>query len=393
MRAFADRVRSASEAGELFSLVINASASPEGGERPNAELASRRARSLADYLEASTGISVDNIKLDAAAVGWQGLRAIVSASDMRHRGEVIDIIDNVPIYIFRGSDIVDSRLKRLMDLDGGRPYWYMHRNMFPDVRLAEATIHFATPGAASGGSAADAGLQADSLSSDSALSSAVKDTSAAALLNVPADSLSAGKSFPEEGGAEQCGRVSQNSGNAPCGYAPRLKLKTNVVALAMLMANAGIEVDIAPRLSLNLPFYYSGADYFTPTVKFRMFGVQPELRYWPGPARRFFTGLHLGLAYYNFAWETEWRYQDKSGNTPGWGGGLSMGYRLPLDEDERWNVEFTAGAGVYDMNYDRFYNVPNGALESTNRKIFFCLDNVAVSFSYSFDLKKKGGRK
>ena len=70
-----------------------------------------------------------------------------------------------------------------------------------------------------------------------------------------------------------------------------------------------------------------------------------------------------------------------------------MGYRLPLDEDERWNVEFTAGAGVYDMNYDRFYNVPNGALESTNRKIFFCLDNVAVSFSYSFDLKKKGGRK
>ncbi len=45
--------------------------------------------------------------------------------------------------------------------------------------------------------------------------------------------------------------------------------------------------------------------------------------------------LHLktnavGLAYYNFAFNGKYRYQDHLRQTPALGGGLSIGYRLPL---------------------------------------------------------------
>jgi len=79
--------------------------------------------------------------------------------------------------------------------------------------------------------------------------------------------------------------------------------------------------------------------------------------------------------------------------TPALGGGVSVGYRMPLGRSDRWNVEFSLGAGAYRLHYDKFHNEPGGAYSSTVRKTFFGVDNAAVSFSYTFDLKKKGGRR
>lgn len=173
-------------------------------------------------------------------------------------------------------------------------------------------------------------------------------------------------------------------------YRPQIKLKTNAVAWAMLIANAAVEIDVHKYLSVNIPVYYSGINYFKQDIKFRILAFQPELRVWPLARRRFFAAVHFGVAYYNFALGGDWRIQDKGGKTPTWGGGVNVGYRLPLSDDGRWNVEFSVGGGVYDLNYDRFYNVPNGSLESTRRKVFWGVDNVAVSFSYSFNLKRQG---
>ena len=130
-------------------------------------------------------------------------------------------------------------------------------------------------------------------------------------------------------------------------WTPKLYIKTNAIALGMAIANIAGEVDLAKHWSFTLPIYYSAWDYFKTTVKFRTFAVQPEFRYWPSAENNgFFTGAHFGLAYYNFAFDGAYRFQDHNRNTPSIGGGISVGYRLPISKSSPWQVEFSVGAGV-----------------------------------------------
>lgn len=180
-------------------------------------------------------------------------------------------------------------------------------------------------------------------------------------------------------------------------WVPKLYLKTNAVGLGMAIANAGVEVDLARHWSVGLHTYYSAWNYFKSTIKFRTFAVQPEVRYWFSDENDgFFAGAHLGLLYYNFAFDGDYRYQDHDGTSPALGGGLSIGYRLPISKNNRWRVEFAVGAGVYDLNYDIFHNTPDvkdGLMtEESIKKTYWGIDQAAITFSYSFDLKKKGGK-
>lgn len=170
----------------------------------------------------------------------------------------------------------------------------------------------------------------------------------------------------------------------------QLHIKTNVVGLGLAIANLSFEVDLARHWSFALPINYSAWDYFKPTTKFRTLSIYPEGRFWISQFNRgFFVGAHFGMAYYNYALDGIYRYQDHDGKSPSLGGGLSVGYRLPLSQNKRWNIEFAVGAGVYSRHYDTFYNVKEGKLYDTTRKIYWGLDNVAINLSYSFDLKKR----
>ena len=176
----------------------------------------------------------------------------------------------------------------------------------------------------------------------------------------------------------------------------RVYLKTNAIGLGMAIANVAVEVDLAKNWSITLPLYYSAWDYFKSTVKFRTLALQPELRHWQqGENDGFFAGAHFGLAYYNFAFGGEYRYQDHKSKTPAIGGGVGIGYRLPISKDNRCKIEFSLGAGVYSLHYDKFHNTPRtkeGLMTGSIRKTYWGIDQAAVSFCWSFDLKKKGGR-
>ncbi len=177
----------------------------------------------------------------------------------------------------------------------------------------------------------------------------------------------------------------------------KLHVKTNIIGLGMGIANVAAEIDLTKHWSFTLPVYYSAWDYFKTTIKFRTFSVQPEFRYWLSENNDgFFAGAHFGLAYYNFAFDGDYRYQDHNRETPSIGGGVSVGYRLPISRNNRWWVEFSLGAGVYSRHYDKFHNTPNtkdGLMIESIRKTYWGIDQAAVSFSYSFDLKKKGGKR
>ena len=178
-------------------------------------------------------------------------------------------------------------------------------------------------------------------------------------------------------------------------WEPRWYLKTNAIGLGMAISNAAVEVDLARHWSVVLPIYYSAWNYFKTTIKFRTLAIQPELRYWfSGDNAGFFAGAHFGLAYYNFAFDGGYRYQDHAGNTPAIGGGVSIGYRMPISKNERWHMEFALGAGVYANRYDIFHNPPctkEGLMVESIKKPYWGIDQAAISFAYSFDIEKRGG--
>ena len=88
--------------------------------------------------------------------------------------------------------------------------------------------------------------------------------------------------------------------------------------------------------------------------------------------------MHLNLAWYNVR-ANSYRYQDRG--CPLLGAGLGYGYRLELNG--KWGLEFEIGAGMANMKYDRFYNVPNGALKDTRITTYWGIDRAAVTFSYN----------
>lgn len=176
----------------------------------------------------------------------------------------------------------------------------------------------------------------------------------------------------------------------------RLHVKTNAIGLGLGITNIAPEIDLAKHWSFTLPVYYSAWNYFKTTIKFRTFAIQPELRYWTSPNNEgFFAGAHFGLTYYNFAADGNYRYQDHNGEKPAIGGGLSIGYALPISDNNRWRIEFSLGAGVYAVHYDKFFNTPNtkdGLMIDSGQMTYWGIDQAAISFSYTFNLKKKGDR-
>ena len=390
---FTESVRRALRDGTIERIVVRSGASPDGANRANELLSERRADSLVSYIVRHTDVSASLIDRQAAGIAWDELRAQVAASGMLYRDEVLDVLDNTPVWIFdERNRVVGGRKQRLMDLRGGEPYRYMLREFFPDLRSSVVvTLYFrseetpkstqppavALPPAKEPAREPESGLKP--AENDEPQPATVPDTAAA-----PERTAEAGDALPA---------VTGKASPEVKGWTPRLAVKTNAVGWAMAISNVAVEIYLSRRLSLNIPVYYSAWNYFSGTTKFRMLAAQPELRYWPTRDRRLFAGVHFGVASYNFALGGKWRIQDHDGTTPALGGGVSVGYRMPLGRSDRWNVEFSLGAGAYHLHYDKFHNEPGGAYSSTVRKTFFGVDNAAVSFSYTFDLKKKGGRR
>lgn len=174
-------------------------------------------------------------------------------------------------------------------------------------------------------------------------------------------------------------------------------VKTNIPVWGMLWVNAAAEIDFRDtRWSAQLPIYWSGWDYFISTRKYRVLALQPELRFWFGKGSRngFFAGIHLGIAWYNLAFNGEIRYQDHSRRTPAIGGGFAVGYRFALSRDRKWSMEASMGAGAYYLDYDIFHNDAGGRLTGRCQRTFFGIDHAAVSIVYSIGgvrTSRKGG--
>lgn len=342
---------------------LRASASPEGSYRLNRKLANKRLDALESLIRREVLLPDSIIERSDSYIDWEVLKARVNASDLPHKENVMAILNENAQIVDYFNGRIDNRVLKLQTVANGWIWQKINELYFEQMRKAcvvfEITHH-------------------------PVLLPSNEESDTVSTVWVPSSELSADTAV-----------FVPVSPSVPSCWTRRLHLKTNALGWGLAIANAAVEVDLSKHFSLTLPVYYSTWNYFKSTLKFRTFLIQPELRYWLSAANDgLFAGAHFGLAYYNIAYG-DYRYQDHRRHTPGMGGGLSLGYRMPISRDSRWRVEFSLGAGVYPLHYDKFINTPHtkdGLLLESVKKTFWGLDHVAVSFSYSFDFKKKGGK-
>lgn len=343
--------------GITYDFNFNVTYSPEGRYEINRELSEKRAETLERYLLAQEGISDSVIVVSHIAEAWDGLIEMLKVSDMRWRDDVLDIIENTPqILVDEQGRISEPRKDSLMAYQNGRPWRYMLRNWFPELRKLSVVMQ--------------SELQLPDLGE-----AEVED------YDVPFDELTVDDHRPTVSLMPTWKR--------------ELTLKTNAIGWGMGHANVAAEIDLAPHWSLSVPFYYSGGiDYFTSGIKFRGIVIQPEARYYFKGNDGLYVGVHLGVGWYNFALNGDYRIQDHDGTRPAWGGGLGVGYSLQFRKFPKWGMEFSLGAGVYDVLYDTFYNEPNGPYAQKGvHDTFVGIDNVSVAFTYKFLQNRKEGRR
>jgi hypothetical protein len=335
-------------------------ASPEGSYQINRKLARARLESLEALVRSQVEIPDSVITRNDSYIPWEYLIDEIKASEMAYKDEILNILteDAHLVDYYHPNTQIDERVMKLKKLDGGKVWQELNHRYFKQMRNASAVFFIykrVQP------------IDPDPVVVDP------EPVVIEPVIEVVTDTVA------EQPVVEEWTR--------------RLLLKTNAVGLGMGISNAAVEIDLAKHWSLSVPIYYSAMNYFVPTVKFRTLGTQPEIRFWIKPENKgFFVAAHAAVASYNIAVDGDLRYQDHKGETPAWGGGLNLGYSLPISKDNRWGIEFTLGAGVYSLLYDTFYNVENGKYIDTHKQVYWGLDNVAVTFSYAFDLPKKGGK-
>ena len=342
-------------------------ASPEGSDQLNRRLARGRLTALENLVRKEVDIPDSLITRNDSYIPWDYLKTQIEGSDVTRKDEVIAILNEKSSMVdYHYPNLhIDSRIVKLKKLDNGKVWQQINKLFFGQMR--NACVVFVTykrelPA-----------VQEPIIVPDTVVVEPVAD--------IAQDTTAIVETVTPE--IKEWNR--------------KLYIKTNALFWGMGMTNAAAEIDLAKHWSFALPVTYSAWNYFTSTVKFRTLSVQSEFRYWFNENnQKFFVGAHFGYAQYNVAVDGNYRYQDHDGKSPALGGGISVGYRMPISKNDKWHVEFTLGAGVYSLYYDKFHNTPNtedGLMIESIKKTYWGIDQAAVSFSYSFDLKKKGGKR
>ncbi len=368
--ALLDRIKSDSTA-TINGVTFHGVASPEGSHQHNTRLARGRRAVIERLVRSRIDIPESAIVRSDKTIDWELLSGMVESSQLARKQQVTDILNGkgrlVPCV---GGISVDSRIIEVRKIGGGAIWRAIDRLYFDSLRTAGVEIRYTerkpadtVVGAAT--SCGDKTKQCDDIFAASPLST---------VMPMPQSTL-------DVEGADWQGRYN-------------IYLKTNLIGWGMAVANLSLELDIAPHWTFAIPAYYSAVDYFHWSTKFRVLTVQPELRWWPSRInQKFFLGAHFGFGYYNVAWGEEWRIQDHAGEVPALGGGLSVGYRMPLTRNGKLQIEFAVGAGAYKVHYDKFVNQPNGLLFSEHKMTFIGVDNASISLVWRIEAKTKAEKR
>jgi hypothetical protein len=172
----------------------------------------------------------------------------------------------------------------------------------------------------------------------------------------------------------------------------RLAIKVNAPCATLLIPNASVEAALGDHLTLDVSGAYNPFQ-LSETKKWRLWTVQPEMRYWL--CRNFsgaFVGLHGGVGQFNmagiggsmdlgklgnldFSNLNEHRYQGSF-----WDIGFSYGHHWILSP--RWGVEANIGFGYGRYHYERFRCLTCGEQTGSGTGNYFGPTRASLSLVY-----------
>ena len=327
MTDFIDKVRKVAASDGIDSVVVNGYASPDGNSKTNLQLAKNRRESIVNYIADKTGVGTNLIRFGQEDIAWDELRLMVASNpDVPSREKVLALLDNTPIMIFDANGrLKDGRKKRLMDLEGGKPYRWLLKHIFPQLRSAVANLFYTMPSSSASQKDADSlvvipppvGNEAELAEETGSVFVKDADTVAAALL----------KTDPLH----------------------RFALKTNLLYDAVLMPNLELEWRMNNQWSLAVEGALAWWKKDSEHKYYRIAMVSPEIRRWfntRGPWHGMYAGLFAGAG----------KYDLENGSTGYMGNGymvgLSYGYMWPIGRC--LSLEAGVGAGYMYTRYEEY---------------------------------------
>lgn len=312
---------------QLDSIVIHASASPEGSPYRNQLLARERAAAVKSYLMWQYPfLNRDKILTHSIGENWEGLRQMVEADlVMPYRREVLNIIDS--------NWDAWTKDQKIQQLGNGLAFDYMVRNMLRYLRAGAACIVFykkAEPKPAPVEVIVDAVTVMEEVAEDTIIS------------------------LPE---APQL--VWQ--------YKRPLALKTNLLFDLATALNVEVEVPLGRRFSVAGEWIFPWWLWERKQYCFELISGTLEGRYWlkpnyakqeealglHNPLTGWFVGLYGSAGKYDLEWNRK-GYQGEFALSTG----LTLGYVKPLSRN--LNMEFSLSAGYLQTDY-RYYHARQDA--------------------------------
>lgn len=181
-------------------------------------------------------------------------------------------------------------------------------------------------------------------------------------------------------------------------FGQRVALKNNLVYDAFLTPNLSVETKFSDKWTLEVQatanFFLYGTDPLKSTYDTKKWShvmLQPGARYWF--CRSFygwFVGAHLlGGAMNVGGLNLPFILQNKNGEMvhhryEGWfvGGGVSVGYQLPLAR--HWSLEGEVGVGYASVHYDKFRCRSCGKRIGPGRADYLGPTKASISLVYHF---------
>ena len=368
-------------------LIVEGNASPDGGFNANLRLSKNRVKNVLEYIRLHTTLPDSLIRVDADGIDWDGLAERVAKDDrMPGHERALDILHNTPVWIFgEQGQIIDSRKKQLMDLEGGRTYRYMAEHYFPELRNTVLRLSYTVE-------------QADLPAVEEP--NADKDT-------MPVPDLKAEQ--------KQCTKPSEdeNPGDTiidkdsvmrhdmpfdpvdgelrPVEIEPlhRLALKTNLLYDAILMPSLEIEYRINDRWSVNLEGEVAWWSRKSQHKYYQIATIGPEGRYWfrtKKPWHGHYVGAFAAGSWYDLE-NGDRGYKGEFFMT-----GFSYGYMFPIGR--ALSLEAGIGIGFLHTVYEEYLPIDGHYVyQQTSRTNYFGPVKLKLALAWRlWDInRKKGG--
>lgn len=325
-------------------IVIRASASPDGTVAFNEQLWSHRADVVRERIVDTYPDLSDKIRIQSKIEDWAGLyEAVLADPNVPNQEQAADIIAM--------SSSIESRKYFLRQLDDGKTWGYIAKNIFPTLRVVSVAVYYSV-------------LKE---SSDTVFASRViRDTI------VVRDTVFSGQPMVFSPVSNPMVESKEPG--------PGMSLKTNLVYWLALQPNVEAEFYFARRWSLNLEAQVAWWSLPDQHIHYRYAHFSPEARFW-FRGNGSFTGHYVGLAVGGGLYDLSLGQQHN--NYEGYQGEfatVSITYGHMWHIKNNFYIEVGLGVGYLFTEYRRYqYLDTHNVYQSTERLQMFIPTKLKVN--------------